>query len=90
MGMFILNKKETSGLLDPMMERFGLELELFADYAFMANEKKDKIWIASRGALMEEIRNVRIETIGLLFARKGKTPDDIKPTTNVMQIFGKH
>ena len=88
--MTILNKQEFQEKLKPLEDRFGIKLEMLKNHGFMINEREEKIWIASPECLQQDLQNIKIDTIGLLFARCGALPTEFKPTTNVMQIFGKY
>ncbi len=67
-----------SGYLD---ERFGLGPEAFEGYGmYMAS--KGRVYLGPK-ALIER---PKIVTLGLLIARVGGT---VKPTTNLLQLFGK-
>lgn len=86
----ILNKHEFGQKMKALEERFGISLSHLQTYGFMINEKQDRINISSPEALQQDLNNIRVDSIGLLFARCGRLPEDFKPTTNVIQIFGKH
>lgn len=87
MGLRILNKVEREEALGALETRFGWKKELFEDFGFL--QSSDKIWICSKECLKDYVSGLKIETIGLLFARKGYQRD-VKPTTNIVQLFGKH
>lgn len=87
MGLRILNKVEKNEILSALETRFGWTKEIFDDFGFL--QSSDKIWICSKECLKDYVTGLKIETIGLLFARKGYQRD-VKPTTNIVQLFGKH
>lgn len=71
-----------AAVLDYLEGRFGLDPELFSGSGF---------YLASKGRVylgpQQSIPKPRIVTIGLLVARVG---ENIKPTTNLLQAFGRH
>lgn len=83
----ILNKVERMEILGALETRFGWKQAIFDDFGFL--QSSDKIWICSKECLEHDIKGLKIETIGLLFARQG-FQRDVKPTTNIVQLFGKH
>jgi len=85
----ILNKKETTNYLSSLIERFGLDKEELLSFAFLMNKSKEKLWVVSPECLRVELPNINVESFGQLFARSGRLPSEWKPTTNVIQIFGK-
>ncbi len=62
--------------------RFGLEQALFADYGLYASSK-GRIYLGPKRL----VNHPRIATVGLLIGRTGNA---IKPTTNLLQLFGRH
>ncbi|MCI0503827.1 hypothetical protein L0Y65_03890 [Candidatus Micrarchaeota archaeon] len=78
-----ISPQDVSGkILGYMEERFGLGPELFSPY---------RMYLASKGRVYLGPRNVpdmpKIATIGLLIARVNGA---VKPSTNLLQIMGKH
>lgn len=63
-------------------QRFGLEPGLFADYGLYA-ASKGRIYLGPK----KLVNHPRIATAGLLIGRGGK---GIKPSTNLLQLFGRH
>ena len=72
--------KET--VLEYLEERFDLKPELFSDFGFYLASKGRVFLGPKRG-----IDRPRIVTIGLLI---GRVDNAVKPTTNLLQAFGKH
>ncbi|MDD5340590.1 MAG: hypothetical protein PHV13_05075 [Candidatus ainarchaeum sp.] len=62
-------------------ERFGLERALFSDYGLYATSK-GRIYIGPKRL----VNHPRIATVGLLIAR---SQGAIKPSTNLLQLFGR-
>jgi len=79
-----MNSKERKRMFLYFEERFCIPRQAFDDYHFLEN--KEKIWICSKEMPGIDFRNLRVEGIGMLFGRKGI---NIKPTTNMVQLFGK-
>jgi len=67
-------------IMDYLNTRFGLEPELFSEYTFYLGSK-GRVFLGPRASM----NNLRIATVGLLVARVNGA---IKPTTNLLQIFG--
>lgn len=68
--------------LDYLQRRFGMLPELFADFEFYAGPNGRIILGARR---IDD--RLSPDTAGLLIARIGRT---VKPSTNLLQLFGKH
>jgi NOL1/NOP2/fmu family ribosome biogenesis protein len=78
-----VSPQDLSGrVFDYLEQRFGLARELFDGYG---------LYLASKGRIYIGPKRVpdmpKIATIGLLAARSGGT---IKPSTNLLQAFGRH
>lgn len=73
--------KMSREIIDKLCARFGFEPELFRDMRLKATEKGKVFALAAHS----ESPNIRIVTAGFGFAR---LPD--KPTTAMLQLFGKH
>ena len=71
-----------------MEERFGISKKIFSGYVFSSSG--EKVWIFSKEIEKKDLQGLRIEGKGLLFGRFFKKQDKFKPTTNILQIFGKH
>ena len=69
-------------VLDYLEARFGLPRSLFEEYSFYMTTK-ERIYLGPKSVP----NNVRIVTIGLMVARATGV---IKPTTNLLQVFGRH
>jgi NOL1/NOP2/fmu family ribosome biogenesis protein len=63
-------------------QRFGLERSLFADYGLYA-ASKGRLYLGPKRL----VNHPRIATAGLLIGRSGNA---IKPSTNLLQLFGRH
>jgi len=74
--------KLKDAVLEYLDERFGLGPELFSDFGFYL-ASKGRVYLGPK----QSIPKPRIVTIGLLVAR---VSDAIKPTTNLLQAFGRH
>jgi len=81
-----INKKDMKVFLEKINKRFDIAYDFYKDYVFVRSS--DKIWIVSQDVLKHDFRKLRIEGIGFVFGRIIK--DDIKLTTNAVQLFGKY
>ncbi len=81
-----INKKELKEYLNVINERFDFNYDFYKNHAFI--KSSDKIWIASPNVLAHNYSGLRIEGIGMVFARIIK--DGIKITTNAVQLFGRY
>jgi NOL1/NOP2/fmu family ribosome biogenesis protein len=70
-----------------MAERFGIHKEVFRNYTF--RESGEKVYIMSPDIADKDVSGLRIRGTGIVFGRFFKKEDKIKPTTNMLQIFGK-
>lgn len=70
-----------SDVLEYLEKRFGLDRSIFAEHSFYI-ASKGRIYLGPKHA----IGSPRIVTLGLLIAR---ADGSIKPTTNLLQIFGR-
>ncbi|MEW6748904.1 MAG: hypothetical protein AB1295_04320 [Candidatus Micrarchaeota archaeon] len=73
--------KLKDAVLEYLEERFGLGPEVFKDFGFYL-ASKGRVYLGPRRA----IDRPKVVTVGLLIARAG---DSIKPTTNLLQAFGR-
>jgi len=73
-----------SRVLDYLEERFGLDKSLFKDYSFYLGVK-ERLYLGPRSD-QADMNGMRVATIGLMVAR---ADENIKPTTNLLQVFGK-
>ena len=71
--MKILSKKEVGEISKIISENYGAE-EILKNYIVIVSGKKNKIWITNRTAAEIELKNVKVNSIGLYFGRidKGK------------------
>lgn len=90
MTLTIMNKQIAEQYLNPLVDKFGISLDIFQNFGFLINGVQEKIWISTKECMQADLNNIRVDTMGLLFARCGKLPNEFKPTTNIMQLFGKH
>jgi len=69
-------------------ERFGVPEEVFEPYEFYAKGRK-AIWAIRRSEhLPKLVGPLRLEALGMVIMRMGKF--GWKPTTNAIQVFGRH
>ena len=81
-----MNKKEIAEMFVTLKKCFGFDPKLFEQFDFFINTK-NKIFILSKAASkFIESYPKRLMNAGILFARKDAV---IKPTSNMLQIFGK-
>jgi len=76
--------KEFAGFLE---ERFGIEKSAFSGFSF--HETTDKIYVMSGDIPKNDLNNLRIVQTGIVAGRIFDKGDKFKPTTNLLQIFGK-
>ena len=81
----ILNTREKKDLFKEINEQYGIEKSILDKYEYL--ERSDKIWLTTRCALSKDLSDLKMEGIGMLFARRSAT---LKLTTNAIQLFGKH
>ena len=81
----ILNSREKRDLFKEIKEQYGIEKPILDKYEYL--ERSDKIWLTTKCALSKDLSNLKMEGIGMLFARRSAT---LKLTTNAIQLFGKH
>lgn len=62
-----LNKKETSNILDKIMNTFGIK-ELDLNHDFIRNSE-DKIFMVSKQISNFDIKNLRINSLGMYFCK---------------------
>ncbi|OYT41200.1 hypothetical protein B6U80_01865 [Candidatus Pacearchaeota archaeon ex4484_26] len=79
-----LNRKEKRSMFLYIKERFGLGKEYFKDFDFFKTRKA--IYITTKECLNSQLFK-QAETAGIAFLRPNKV---LKPTTNFLQLFGKH
>ncbi len=77
-----------SKIIKEMNQRFGIDKKYFKEFSFI--KRSNKIWIVSKDVLEKNLTKLKIETVGILFGRYFKKQAKFKPTTNALQIFGKH
>ena len=80
----ILDKNQREAILSDLEERFGLDQNIFEPF-LLFEATKGRIFITSK--IPHESLNYYIQTLGQLFCRLDAT---VKPSTNMIQIFGKH
>ena len=68
-------------ILEYCMERFGINNKTFVNYNWYIGSK-NRVYIGP-----EELERIKPESIGISVFRLNKTP---KPTTNFLQLFGRH
>ena len=80
----IIDKNQREFILSGLEERFGLGQSLFEHFLFF-EATKGRVFITSK--IPHEALGYYIQTLGQLFCRLDAT---VKPSTNMIQIFGKH
>lgn len=70
-----------------MGDRFGVSKEVFRNYTF--RESGERVHIMSPDIADKDLSGLRIRGTGIVFGRFFKKEAKIKPTTNMLQIFGK-
>ncbi len=73
-----------SRVLDYLEQRFGLDKSLFLEYSFYLGVK-DRLYLGPRSD-RADMNGMRVATVGLMVAR---ADEHIKPTTNLLQVFGR-
>ena len=68
-------------ILEYCTERFGINNKMFKNYNWYIGSK-NRVYIGP-----EELERIKPESIGLSVFRLDRTP---KPTTNFLQLFGRH
>ncbi len=68
-------------------ERFGIEKSAFSGFSF--HETTDKIYIMSGDIPSKDLNGLRIVQTGIVAGRIFDKGGKFKPTTNLLQIFGK-
>ena len=68
-------------ILEYCSERFGINNKMFKNYNWYIGSK-NRVYIGP-----EELERIKPESIGISVFRLNKTP---KPTTNFLQLFGRH
>ena len=68
-------------VLEYCTERFGINNKMFKNYNWYIGSK-NRVYIGP-----EELERIKPESIGISVFRLNKTP---KPTTNFLQLFGRH
>ena len=81
----IMNTREKKDLFKEIEAQYGIEKPILDRYEYL--ERSDKIWLTTRCALSHDLSNLKMEGIGILFARRSAT---LKLTTNAIQLFAKH
>jgi NOL1/NOP2/fmu family ribosome biogenesis protein len=82
----LLDESEEEALLGYLDERFGIPPEVFEDYFWFKREKT--WWMVRASRLIEKASTLKISLVGLrAFTKIGEF---IKPTTRMIQVFGKH
>ena len=82
----LLDGSEKETLLGYLEERFGIPTEVFEEYCWFKREKT--WWMVRASPLLEKAAALRITLVGLrAFTKIGGF---IKPTTRMIQVFGKH
>ena len=81
-----MSKREREEMLSSLRNRFGFRPDTFDDYDFFINTK-NKIFILNKttSSIINSYPK-KLMNAGLLFARRDAV---IKPTSNMIQIFGK-
>jgi len=80
----ILNSKEIKKILNWLKEQYGIK-ELKIDRAFLKNNK-DKIFLISKDISELQTRNIRLNLIGMYFAKEVK--DGIRLSIEGSQLIG--
>jgi NOL1/NOP2/fmu family ribosome biogenesis protein len=78
---------QAKAFVDFLEERFGIEKSVFSGYSF--HETVDKIYVMSGDIPQKDLNNLRIVQTGIVAGRIFDKGDKFKPTTNILQIFGK-
>lgn len=81
----LMKGKERREMLSELEKRFGFDKELFKKLKFI--QYKDRIDAVAFDFIPEMFASFKIETAGMSFARISR---DVKPTTNMIQTFGRH
>lgn len=76
--------KDFLGFLE---ERFGLQKEAFSGFSFY--EGPDKIYIFSQDLPSKDLAGLKIVQTGIVAGRVFGDRERFKPTTNLLQIFGR-
>jgi NOL1/NOP2/fmu family ribosome biogenesis protein len=78
---------QTKAFVDFLEERFGIEKSAFSGFSF--HETPDKIYVMSGDIPQKDLNNLRIVQTGIVAGRIFDKGDKFKPTTNLLQIFGR-
>jgi NOL1/NOP2/fmu family ribosome biogenesis protein len=78
----ILSNREKEAVLKGPCAEFGIDALEFAECVLL--EGRDEVWISNRDCLASELRDIPVESVGLLFARKKR---GIQLTVNAVQLF---
>ncbi len=79
----LVSKRQREEILGDIESRFGISKNVFEDF-FLFKGTKGRIFITSK--IPQESLGYYIQTLGQLFCRLDAT---VKPSTNMIQIFGK-
>ncbi len=80
-----LKRKEKDEILKFLEERFGFERRVFSGLEFLTNPK-GRVFAVNK-QVSDFVTDERIACLSLPFVRMGKT---IKPTSVMIQFFGRH
>lgn len=78
----ILGSREKEAALKEPCSMFGIDARQFADCVLL--EDRDELWIVRRDCLAYDLRDIPVESVGMLFARK---KHGIHLTVNAVQLF---
>ena len=79
-----VTSEERGRILGYFEARFGIPQETFSGYLLLSTAKN--YWLLRDTGRTEEIKHLKVQTVGLLFARQ--VSKYIKPTTIALQRFG--
>jgi len=83
-----LKKTERQEIVAWWANRFGVPREIFEPYDFFSTGKRT-IWALRRSEKAPGgLKELKYEALGMVIMRKGKL--GWKPTTNAIQVFGRH
>ncbi len=81
----LLKSKERKEIVDFLNEYYGVRKNYFDDKAFLYSDaKKEKIWLCSKEIADMDFKDIKVDSIGMLFLRMGKIP---KITSNAVQLL---
>lgn len=79
-----VSHEERREVLQYLEDRFGIEAFYFEDYEILKGVSN--FWLFPKTIYLEKLRNLQVQTVGLLFLRK--VSKYLKPTSVFLQRFG--